>query len=87
MKKILILLTLLALGISGCDKDSARAGIIKTGTDYICPRFLYFNDQTIPCAIIASATFLKPAIFAPDTKSFLPLKLLLYSSAAADAAL
>lgn len=40
MKKVLILLTLLVLCLSGCNKDSARAGIIKTGTDYICPRLL-----------------------------------------------
>ena len=42
MKKILILLILLMLCLSGCANDSARAGIIKTGTGNIsCPCFNY----------------------------------------------
>ena len=30
--------------------------------------FIFYKNQTIPCAIIASATFIKPAILAPETR-------------------
>ncbi len=29
--------------------------------------YLFFNHYTIPCAIMASATFMKPAMLAPFT--------------------